>query len=220
MAKDLPLEKLLREFGFQTDSAQAAARAALEDAGITRAGKSRIVEWKRAGAEAVVLARVTLLCDACKVAGLGTAYPETVTAGQGDRCVVCEGSANHRGALLLIEACQRAGFRRVIVVGGGPDIHREVPLLLGDDLDVRMVDGTLARPGRDVQREINGADVVILLGLTELSHTVSAAWASPKTLATNHRGISAFLMEAADKIRQGSGPAGNRPPQRRTRHNE
>ena len=51
MAKDLPIAKLLRECGYASDAAQAAGRQALEDAGVTRAGKERIAEWKRADAE-------------------------------------------------------------------------------------------------------------------------------------------------------------------------
>ncbi len=201
MAKDLPIDKLLRECGFATDSAQAAARQALFEAGILNPRKERIVEWKRGDVEACLKARLTLLCEACRGGGLGEAYPEAIIAGQGDRCIVCEGSSNRRGALLLIDACRRANYRRVIIVGGSADIRQQVPLLLDQDLDVRMVDGTVARPGRDVQREVDGADVVILLGSTELNHTVSATWAGPKLVATNSRGISAFLAEAAEKIR-------------------
>ena len=200
LAKDLPIAKLLRECGFHSDAAQAAGRAALETAGVTRAGKDRIVEWKRADAEAVLKARLTLLCDACRAAGLGGDYPDALLAGVGDRCVICEGSATRRGALIFIRACGRARFHRVIFVGGSPDIRRELPVLLGDDLDVRLVDGMAARPGRDVQREIDGCDVIVLLGSTEISHTVSANWGDPKTVATQSRGISAFLLEAAEKI--------------------
>ena len=60
--------------------------------------------------------------------------------------------------------------------------------------------GTVARPGRDVQREVDGCDLVVLLGSTEISHTVSATWSGPKTVATQPRGISAFLLEAAGKV--------------------
>ncbi len=205
MAKDLPIDKLLRECGYGSDAAQTAGRQALEAAGITRAGKARIAEWKRGEAEATLKARVTLLCEACRAAGLGDDHPDAIAAGVGDRCVVCQGSATRRGALILVNACRAAGFHRVIFVGGSPDIHRELPLLLGEDLDVRIVDGTVARPGRDVQREMDGADVVVLLGSTELNHTVSAAWAGPKLVATNSRGISAFLLEAAEKIEARAG---------------
>ena len=208
MAKDLPIAKLLRELGFATDSSQLAARAALLAAGIITPRKDRIVEWKREEVEACLRARVTLLCEACRAGGLGRAVPTAIVAGQGDRCIICEGSANRRGALLLIEACRRAGFHRVIIVGGSIDGRLQVPLLLGDHLDVRMVDGTVARPGRDVQRELDGADVVLLLGSTELSHTVSSSWAGPKTVATNQRGISGFLLEAAEKIRDRAARAG------------
>ncbi|MBM3681274.1 MAG: hypothetical protein FJW81_08160 [Actinobacteria bacterium] len=199
MAKDLPIAKLLAEFGYRTDAAQSAARAVLEDARITRAGKERIAAYKRDDAEAVLRARVALLCPACAEAGLGGDVPDPVTAGTGDRCRVCEGSANRRGALAFAAACWRAGLARVIVVGGSPDIRRELPGLL-PDLDLRVVDGTVARPGRDVQRELDGADLVVLLGSTELNHTVSATWASPKTVATQTRGIGAFLLEAAAKV--------------------
>lgn len=208
MAKDLPIAKLLRECGYASDAAQAAGRAALDAAGITRPGKERIAEWKRPDVEAALKARVTLLCAPCRDVGLGDDHPEAITAGAGDRCVVCEGSAARRGALVLVRACRRARFRRVIFVGGSPDIHRELPLLLGDDLDVRIVDGTTARPGRDVQREIDGCDVVVLLGSTEISHTVSATWSGPKTVATQSRGISAFLFEAAAKIDDRASRAG------------
>ncbi|MFM7247934.1 MAG: hypothetical protein ACKO2Y_10755 [Actinomycetota bacterium] len=199
MAKDLPIAKLLAEFGYRTDAAQAAARAALEKDGVTRPGKERIAAYKRDDAEAVLRARVALLCPACVKAGLGADVPDPVEAGTGDRCRVCEGSANRRGALAFERACARAGFRRVIVVGGSPDIRRELPGLL-PDLDLRVVDGTVARPGRDVQREADGADLVVLLGSTELNHTVSATWAGPKTVATQSRGISTFLLEAAAKV--------------------
>jgi len=208
MAKDLPIGKLLRECGYASDAAQAAGREALDAAGVTRPGKDRIVEWKRPDVVAVLKARVTLLCAPCREAGLGTDHPEAITAGAGDRCVICEGSATRRGALILTRACQRARFRRVIFVGGNPDVHRELPLLLGGELDVRIVDGMTARPGRDVQREIDGCDVVVLLGSTEISHTVSATWAGPKTVATQSRGISAFLLEAAGKIDDRAARAG------------
>ena len=72
----------------------------------------------------------------------------------------------------------------------------------------RIVDGMTSRPGRDVQREIDGCDVVVLLGSTEISHTVSATWAGPKTVATQSRGISAFLLEAAEKIDDRAARAG------------
>ena len=98
MAKDLPIAKLLAELGYRTDAAQAAARAALEGAGITRAGKERIAAWKRADAEAVLQARVALRCPACVEAGLGRELADPVVAGTGDRCRICEGSANRRGA--------------------------------------------------------------------------------------------------------------------------
>jgi hypothetical protein len=185
VAKDLPIAKLLAELGYRTDAAQAAARAALEQADITRAGKERIAVYKRGDAEAVLQARVALLCPACVEAGLGADVPDPVIAGTGDRCRVCEGSANRRGAIAFAGACTRAGLRRVIVVGGSPDIRRELPQLLGDRLE---------------QRELDGADLVVLLGSTELNHTVSATWAGPKTVATQTRGIGAFLLEAAAKV--------------------
>lgn len=208
MAKDLPTAKLLAELGYRTDAAQAAARTALEEAGITRAGKERIAAWKRGDAEAVLRARVALLCPACAEAGLGGDVPDPLVAGTGDRCRVCEGSANRRGAIAFADACDRAGLRRVIVVGGSPDVRRELPALLGDRLDLRVVDGTVARPGRDVQREMDGADLVVLLGSTELNHTVSATWAGPRTVATQTRGIGAFLLEAAAKVADRAGRAG------------
>ena len=200
MAKDLPIEKLLRECGYASDAAQAAGRAALEAAGLTRAGKTRIAEGKRPDVEAALRARVTLLCGPCREAGIGDGHPDAVAAGAGDRCVVCEGSAARRSARVFAAACARARVRRVIFIGGSPDIRRELPILLGDALDVRLVDGTVARPGRDVQREIDGCDLAVVLGSTEISHTVSAAWESPKTISTYPRGPSAFLLEAAEKV--------------------
>ena len=75
MAKDLPISKLLRECGYQSDDAQAAGHAALLAAGVTRDGKERIVEWKRPDAIAALKARVTLLCAPCRDAGLGNDHP-------------------------------------------------------------------------------------------------------------------------------------------------
>lgn len=200
MAADLPIAKLLRECGYASDAAQTAARAAIEAAGLTRPGKARIAAAKRPDVEAALRARVTLLCDACRAAGLGDGHPEAIAAGAGDRCAVCQGSSNRRSALLFIRACERAGLRRVIFIGGSPDIHRELPVLLGEALDVRVVDGTIARPGGDVRRELGGCDLAVVLGSTELNHTVSAAWSSTKTIATSVRGISAFLAEASEKV--------------------
>ena len=205
MAKDLPIAKLLRECGFASDAAQAAARAAIEAAGLTRPGKERIAEAKRADVEAALRARVALLCGACREAGLGDDRPDALAAGAGDRCGACGGSAAQRSALVFIRACRAAGIRRVVFVGGSPAIRQELPELLGDDLDVRLVDGTVARPGRDVQREIDGCDLAIVLGSTEISHTVSAAWDSPKTISTYPRGPSAFLAEAAEKVEARAG---------------
>jgi ATP phosphoribosyltransferase regulatory subunit len=73
VARDLPIEKLLRELGFHTPTSQLAARAALEEAGITRSGKGRIAEWKRDEAAAAIAARITLVCSACREAGLDAA---------------------------------------------------------------------------------------------------------------------------------------------------
>jgi hypothetical protein len=202
VARDLPIERFLRDLGFQTDSAQAAARAVLEEVGITRPGKRRIVEWKQEEAAAAISARLTLLCEACRAAGLAedVDVATAIPAGPGDRCAVCSGSSNRRGALAFVRACGRAGHHRIVMVGGSDDIRRELPGLLGADLDLRLVDGTVSRPRRDAQRDVDGADLVVLLGSTQLDHTVSAVYSGPKAIVTNQRGIGAFLTEAAGKV--------------------
>jgi hypothetical protein len=76
--------------------------------------------------------------------------------------------------------------------------------LVNDRLELRLVDGTASTNGRAAQRDIDWADLVVVLGSTQLAHKVSTLYtdtgdpvARHKLVTTSRRGIEAIADEIA-----------------------
>jgi hypothetical protein len=73
----------------------------------------------------------------------------------------------------VVEACQRKGFSKLVIVGGSPTVRQELERLVPSALELRLVDGTKARPLDQAKADLQWGDVVLLWGATELHHKVS-----------------------------------------------
>src|SRR4051812_10809154 len=120
--QDVAIAELLAGLGLRGADA-ALARAVLEDAGVTNPRKSRIAESKVAAATAVIDARIARLCRRCAES---PSDARVVAAVDAAFCARCGGSANVRALDELAEAARRAGAMRLVVVGGSPDVRREL----------------------------------------------------------------------------------------------
>ena len=157
---DVPIPDFLAELGL-TGAAAERARAVLEAEGITNPRKSRLSPAKLDAARAAIDARFARFCAPC--AARTDAGGREVVIVAAASCSRCGGSRNDRALTEMVEACAAAGVRRLVVVGGSPDVRREFGAVVGGP-DLRLVDGTkrrtrsrgaarprLGRPGRHLR---------------------------------------------------------------------
>lgn len=198
---------LLRDEGFRRPDAQSAARAALEDAGLTRAGKQGMAGEKLERARDALSGRIVRHCSdpACMaaVADDGRLQVEVERA----HCSVCSGSNNTRALRRMGAACQAAGVRRLLVVGGRRPMYVEMErTLAGAPLELRFVDGTSNLPnGTDALRDCAWADLLVIWAPTPLPHKVSDLY-RPEACGVRHRvtvhrrGIEALATEVVEHL--------------------
>lgn len=185
MSSDFAIAEFLDEAGYDTPDAQAAARAVLEAAGLTRAGKARMAMDKRERAAAALAEALARSCGAepCRRrAGLDAGARTVVEVGA-ERCPYCRGSDNRRAMAELARRLPALGVKRLLVLGGTPVLHETMATLLrqaGGPLEVRYVDGTAAVHTRDdANVAMRWAQAVAVWASTPLPHKVS-------TLYTDH----------------------------------
>lgn len=203
MSADIEIESLLGSLGF-TQPYRARARAALEAAGLTRPGKTRISGDKREKVAAALGEVFALHCQAQECITFAHRSGKVILlAEQKQHCSRCGGSENARAATELIES----GLRRLVVVGGTPATREELERLLGSAIELRLVDGTHHRPPERARADLDWAERVLLWGATELHHKVSKQYADVS--ATKHkivhiprRGISQLLHAAVESMRK------------------
>jgi hypothetical protein len=193
---DIAITELLTNLGL-TGEVATRARGILEDAGVTNARKQRISLAKAELVEATLDERLQRVCHACRKRAV--ADGREVVQVQPAVCPVCRGSANGRAVREMVEACRRSGVLRLVVVGGSPTTRREFDELVNGALELRLVDGTASTNGRAAQRDIAWADLVVVLGGTQLAHKVSTLYtdtgdpvARRKLVTTSRRGIEAI----------------------------
>jgi len=203
VSDDLDIEAWLSGLGFDLPQARSAARGALEAAGLTRAGKTRMSTAKEERARTALEAGFFLHCatPAC-IAAASASGKTPVRTGQRPRCAHCGGSDNRRAEAALLAACGKAGIRRLVVIGGSPAVREELRDALGHSLDLRLVDGTERRSLAQARQDLDWAELILLWGGSELDHRVSTLYtgaAAPlrrKLVHASKRGIAA-LLEAA-----------------------
>jgi hypothetical protein len=203
VSHDVDIDAWLSAEGFDLPTARALAREALEAGGLTRTGKTRMSAAKEDRARSLLEAQLYRHCStpACVAAAARSGRTPVLTAHR-TACASCGGSDNRRAEEALVSACQRAGVRRVAIVGGSPSVREELRDALSARLELRLVDGTERRTLTQARLDLDWADLVLLWGGSELDHRVSTLYTggSPalrrKLVHTSRRGIAA-LLEAA-----------------------
>ena len=203
MSHDVDIDAWLSGEGFDLPEGRARAREALQAAGLTRAGKTRMSAAKEERARAVLDQQLYRHCatPAC-VATAARSGRTPVRTAHRTACASCGGSDNRRAEESLVTACHRAGIRRLAIVGGSPSVREELRDALSGRLELRLVDGTERRTLAQARLDLEWADLVLLWGGSELDHRVSTLYTgSPpalrrKLVHTSKRGIAA-LLEAA-----------------------
>jgi hypothetical protein len=209
VSDDLDIEAWLSALGFDLPEGRTAARAALEAAGLTRPGKARMSTAKEDRARGVLEGAFFLHCatPAC-IAAAAASGRVGVRTGQRPRCAHCGGSDNRRAEAALLAACQRAGVRRLVVVGGSPSVREELRDALSSALELRLVDGTERRSLAQARQDLEWAELVLLWGGSELDHRVSTLYSgSPpalrrKLVHATKRGIAALLESAVAHLQR------------------
>lgn len=203
---DTAIADLLRSEGFRSPVSVALARGALEEAGLTRPGKTRIADEKLERARDAIGHALVRHCSSAEciaaVADDGRRPVEVERA----HCSVCSGSNNRRAMRRMASACAAAGIRRVLVVGGRPPMYAELERALGRDLQLRFVDGTSNLPnGTDALRDCAWADLLVIWAPTPLPHKVSTLYraevcAVAHRVTVHRRGIEALAAEVMEHL--------------------
>ncbi len=213
MSADRDIDALLAELGFSTPAARERARAALQEANLTRAGKQRISDEKLPRVREALAARFFVHCSspAC-VAAANASGREPVLTDLKPACQSCGGSDNRRAAADLVAAFRRRGMKRLVVVGGSPSVREELAREIGPALELRMVDGTERRTGDKARGDLAWADLVLIWGASELHHKVSMLYTQApqplrsKVVLVAKRGVAALLQAAVEHL-EGTGRA-------------
>ncbi|MGE5595151.1 MAG: hypothetical protein ACM3S1_03840, partial [Hyphomicrobiales bacterium] len=165
------IDDFLASEGFLPE-ARAAARAVLEEGGITNPRKKNLSREKLARASALLAERVVRVCsDECRaVAGTRDGMP--VLASDAAHCDICAGSGDRRAAGVMAEACERAGLRRLLILGGTATKHRELSSLLeGSGVELRLVDGVeRQRTKKDAIADLRWTELLVVWASTPLPH--------------------------------------------------
>lgn len=204
---DIAISEFLGSLGLHGPDAER-ARAVLEADGITNRRKTRLSAAKLDRAREAIDLRFARFCSAC-AERTDPGGREVVTVPT-DACTRCGGSRNERALAELAEACASAGIVRVVVVGGSPDIRRELGTLRGA-LELRLVDGTERRTRAEAQRDLAWADLVVIGGSSELGHKVSSLYTreSGRTpvVTVARRGVEAIAAAVVEHARRRTRPA-------------
>ena len=208
MSADRDIDAWLSERGLSLPDSRARARSALEEVGLTRAGKQRMSEEKLERAGQLLEARFFLHCGApaCLEAARTSAREPLQVVPRG-HCAHCGGSDNRRAERAFLEACASAGVRRVVIVGGSPAVREELGVL-ESALELRLVDGTERRTSDRARGDLEWADLVLIWGATELHHQVSTQYTGAplplrrKVLHVPRRGVAALLAAAISHLQR------------------
>lgn len=198
MSADLDIDALLAELGFRGGEARELGRAALEAAGLTRPGKRKLAASKRPRVEQVLAAEFVRACARphCRdqAAADGRICVELDNAAF-KLCEFCGGSTNRSAWERALAAMARREWRRLVVVGGSPPLHTELRAIIGDRIELRLVDGTARRTAHDAAHDLAWADRIVVWGATLLDHKVSQLYTdrrSPKVVSVARRGLGAL----------------------------
>lgn len=175
----MPIDDLLTAAGLRGATALARGRELLERAGLTRAGKTRMVLTKEPQARQV-LAKLVMVCGqpVCQSAAQAADPGAELVLVEAADCVVCGGSDIARAGRAAGEAMATAGVARLLILGGLPVQHRELQTLLCDHcVELRCVDGSRGAHTRgQATANLDWADLVVIWASTPLAHKISQAY--------------------------------------------
>jgi hypothetical protein len=210
----ISIDALLQSAGYDTPSANQAARRVLQEARLTREGKRGIATYKEEAAlEALAGALVRVCSRACRELAPAGRAPVLSSVS----CEVCANSNNRRAALAAARALQRNGVRRVLVVGGKESQQREIARVFnGRGVDVEGVDGTSASHSqKDAKAKMGRAELLVVWGSTQLRHAVSELYTSEppphlRIVRVSRRSIDALCTEIVRTfaLKTGAGASG------------
>jgi len=179
---------------------------ALEEAGLSRPSKPKISATKIEAVRAALAARFVIVCSRgdCQAEIQDLADDRIpVPASSRDECAVCGGSANARAIDEMVRSMKGAGLSRLCVVGGSPNARAELERLVAGRVELRLVDGAVARNTHQSQADLAWADVVAIWGGTILAHKVSRLYGGPHVIQFARRSI----QELAREVRKSVEPA-------------
>jgi hypothetical protein len=203
MGDAIQLVELLRELGYGHPEARPAALEALIAAKLTTGKKSGIAVAKRGRCAAALRGALIRLCERCRRESPGEAR-RPVPVQEGRDCERCGGSPNRLAVERAVEACQRRGIRRVLVLGGSPGIHAALRALWPSGVELRLVDGERVCTLEQAKRDVAWADVVVVWSSSILPHKVShlytqtCANARKPVMTVTRRGIEAFAQRVIE----------------------
>jgi hypothetical protein len=203
------IDSLLTEMGFTHRRARTAARQALETAGIAARSEAKMPAGEMERSRQLLRDRFALVCQQCARRGLSVSGKQAVRAMSPADCHVCAGSDNRRAAASALQAIHAAGWQRLVVVGGAPNTRHELQELLGDEVQLRLVDGTLRRTQASADDDLAWADLVVIWGSTQLDHKVSNLYTGRRggrAIMVAKRGVAA-LLDAIAQAATGEGSA-------------
>jgi hypothetical protein len=201
MSAVLQKYELFRELGY--GGSHDLLESALEDTGLSRRSKRAIAAGKRAAVAAVLDKRFIAVCSRGDCQTLARASDDervVVAAASPAQCELCSGTPNARAVDEMVDAMCRAGLRRLCVVGGSPSTRTELALLVGDRLELRLIDGVISRTSAHAQADLVWADRVAIWGATQLDHSVSLLYRGRHVIQLARRGIRQLAREVRISI--------------------
>lgn len=202
---------LLRDLGYGGD--MDLAEVALQEAGFTNPRKPNIHLAKTEAVRRVLEEQFVLVCSRgdCKQEAAAVRDGRSVVpASAPHHCEFCGGSSNQRAVDEMLRACRARGWTRLCVVGGSPNSRTSLQQLAGRALDLRLVEGTVARHRSQAAHDMAWADVVVVWGSTQLDHKVSILYKGPNVVALARRSIQELaraVTRSADKAAEKAGRA-------------
>ncbi len=190
---DLALSELLSSRGFDGEAAERALDRLCRD-GLTRPGKARIARAKIEAVDRTLGAAFVRHCrnPACRPSPGDTREPVPVSA---PHCETCGRSDNRRAVERMLAAMDRAGWTRLLVVGGSPGTRGDLERLCAGRIDLRFVTEETTPNRRTVAPLLARADICAIWTSSEISHKATAVLREPKVPKVPRRGVAA-LAEA------------------------
>jgi hypothetical protein len=202
---DIDKTALYAEFGFGGDPTPYDEALAAE--GLSSRSKRRISLEKRDRVGEALASRFLPVCHRgdCRAKAPGVAGDLVIVeASSPEHCAICSGSASAAAVEEMVQACGRAGVRRLCIVGGSPEYRQQLRALVRDRLELRLIPGNVARTIKQASADTRWADITVIWGGTILDHKVSNLYTSPDAITVHRRSI----QEVARAVAQAARPRG------------